>query len=158
MLQVPKPILSRLRAKYPIWWKSRPAPIQRVSASPDPWIHGPWVHTTALPQFQHWASLPTNQDKWKSKCYTPDCKYSTGREATNSTTDFQHTCLCKISLGHRSQGNKSNSAPWVISQRSSVSPALWSPCDSDGCHVASWVQMKYQIVSWGLYFPFLLVF
>lgn len=100
ILQVPKPKLSRMRPKHPIWWKSRPVSTQKVSAGPDPWIHGPWVHTTASP-------LATNQDKWKSKCYTPDCKSNTGREATNSTTNFQHICLCKISLGHRSQGNKS---------------------------------------------------
>ena len=32
------------------------------------------------------------------------------------------------------------------------------PCDSDSCQDASWVQMKYQIISWGLQFPFLLIF
>lgn len=32
------------------------------------------------------------------------------------------------------------------------------PCDSDSHWVASWVQMKYQIISWGLQFPFLLIF
>lgn len=152
ILQVPKPKLSRMQPNHPIWWKSRPVSIQKVSAGPDPWIHGPWVHTTASP-------LATNQDKWKSKCYTPDCKSNTGREATNSTTNFQHICLCKISLGHRSQGNKSAALRFFSNtsriQHLSCTLVL---CDSDGCRVASRVQLKHQIVSWGLHFPFLLIF
>lgn len=55
--------------------------------------------------------------------------------------------------------NQLCSAPSVLSWRISISLAFLSPLrDSDSCWVASWVQMKYQIISWGLQFPFLLIF
>lgn len=47
---------------------------------------------------------------------------------------------------------------WCYLKESASLLCFCPPSDSDSCWVASRVQMKYQIISWGLQFSFLLIF
>lgn len=106
LLQAPKHKLSRQWATHPIFWISRPAPLQRVSAS------------FMLPEFitseatQRAVDLPDSPQLWlwNKLCGKAKVKFlltNLEGKTTNNKSNFQCTCHCEISLGHRSQGSKS---------------------------------------------------
>lgn len=139
LLQAPKHKLSRQWATHPIFWISRPAPLQQVPAS------------CILPEFmtseatQRAADLPDSPQLrlWNKLCGKAKVKFLlTNLEGKQQTTKSTSNVLVIVRFLWGTEAKETNqqcSAPSALSSGISISLAFLSSCDSDSCQVASWV-------------------
>lgn len=164
LLQAPKRKLSRWWAKCPIFWISRPAPLQWVPASstvPE-FIASEAMHVLQIYQV-HLTSEAQPVSLWKTLHGKGQVKFLItnqvleGKQQTTKATSSVLVIVRFLWGTEAKETNHQRSAPSYLKE-SSWLLRFCPHCESDSCWVASGVQMKYQIISWGIQLPFLLIF
>lgn len=160
-----KPKFSRWCAKHPVFWISRPDPLQwmPVRYTLPEFIASEATHRHSFTKFTS-TSEARQVYLWNKLCIKERLNSWLQIKFWKGNNKQQKQLPVYLSLWDFSGAQK---------LRKQISSALFLQCyleesasllcfcpgsDSDSCWVASWVQMKYQIISWGLQFSFLLIF